>query len=124
MYEHAVTLQAPVDRELRLWIEPWCDELAFAPGTVIELHGQSPLEGELVVEATGEYTVVFGWPGSVLWIEEGGALLRSYTLPVPDCLTKDLLQAVFGTTPAVSPTMPPATPPRLPWWRRWWRRPN
>ncbi|MBV8500815.1 MAG: hypothetical protein JO006_03775, partial [Paucibacter sp.] len=47
MPQHALTLNAPADRALSLWFEPWGEGYALPAGAAAELHANSRLPGEL-----------------------------------------------------------------------------
>ena len=123
MYEHIVTLQAPDDRMLHLWFEPWGDGLGFPPGAVIELRASSPLEGQLEIDRTEERTAVYGWPGSTLRVFADGEAVHSFDNAVPDVpatlSVKEMVSMLFGPPPVPTPEGGAAVRKRA--WRRLWR---
>ena len=120
MFEYVVTLQAPVDRMLHLWFEPWAEGLGFPPGMAIELRASSKLEGQLELDRTEERTSVYGWPGSTLRVFVNGEVVHSFDQAVPDIVTtlsvKETVSMVFGPPP-----MPTAEEGALVRKRAWWQ---
>lgn len=103
MYHQKLTLNAPVGTALYVWFEPWAEGVAFPTGSVVELHAQSAIEGQLEIDATPERTAVYGWPGSTLQVMVGGAVVTSFEQPVPDFLTPEMLSMLFGAPPKPTP---------------------
>lgn len=122
MHEHVVTLQAPRDRMLHLWFEPWAEGLGFPPGMVIELRASSLLEGQLEIDRTEERTAVYGWPGSTLRVFANGEVVHYFDQAVPDVLTslsvKETVSMLFGPPPVPTPEEGAAVRKRA-WWRFW-----
>jgi hypothetical protein len=58
VFKDEKTLTAPLDRPLRLWIEPWANEREFPPGTVVTLRASSPQEGRIEVQEATDATGV------------------------------------------------------------------
>jgi hypothetical protein len=98
-YEQILKLQAPKDRMLHLWFEPWADGLAFPAGTEVELHAISSVEGQLEFDITPERTAVYGWAGSILRVLVKGKVVISFDQPVPNFLSKDMITLFFGSPP-------------------------
>ena len=118
MHEHVLRLQAPSDRPLHVWFEPWAEGLAFPAGTLIELRASSPVKGELEMEATEERTAIFGWSGSTLRALVQNAEVASFQQPVPDSLSREKVNLIFGPPP--TPTAEESGLPRSrPWWKFW-----
>ena len=116
MHEHVLRLQAPNDRPLHVWFEPWAEGLAFPAGTLVELRGSSPIDGELEVDATEERTAIYGWAGSTLLVLVHDIEVLSFQQPVPDFLGREKVSLLFGAPPI--PTPEEGAPPRSrPWWR-------
>jgi hypothetical protein len=118
MHEHVLRLQAPQDRMLHLWFEPWAEGLACAAGTVVELRATSSVEGQLELDATQERTAVYSWPGSTLLALVEGNVVLSFEQPVPLGLTKEMVSMHFGPPP-VPTQVEGAVIRKRPWWRFW-----
>jgi hypothetical protein len=122
MHQHVERLQAPVDRMLHLWFEPWAEGLAFPAGMVVELRAQSSLPGKLELVTAEGRTAVYGWPGSTLQVLVDGNLIQSFDQAVPDVLTslstRETISMLFGPPP-VPTVQEGAGAPKRPWWRFW-----
>ena len=116
MHEHVLKLQVPNDRALHLWFEPWAEGLAFPAGSLVELRAISPVEGELEVDATPERTAIYGWSGSTLRVLVHGTEVVSFQQPVPDFLSREKVNLLFGAPPVPIQEEGEA-PLRRPWWR-------
>ena len=118
MHEHILRLQAPSDRPLHLWFEPWAEGLAFPAGSLVELRACSSTEGELEADTTEERTAIYGWAGSTLrvWVE--GTEVRSFEQPVPEFLSREKISQLFGDPPIPTP-QEGGLPASRPWWRFW-----
>ena len=103
MHEHRLTLQAPADNVLYLWIEPWAEGIAFPPCSAVELWATSDTPGGLETANSSEATAVYGWPGSTLKILVGGKVVASFDTPVPGGLTKANVSLLFGAPPVPTP---------------------
>ncbi|WP_442680657.1 hypothetical protein ACSBM8_05525 [Sphingomonas sp. ASY06-1R] len=120
--DHEWSLCNPGPDTLRVWLEPWCEEFEVPARSAITLKAPSGAErhemGEiewgpdnLVIWAAGPTVAVF--IDDVLQ-ESGSAII-----PIPDGLTKNLLNVIFADQPAArlggrsSHAVAPA-----PWWRR------
>jgi hypothetical protein len=122
MHEYIERLQAPRDRVLYLWFEPWAEGLRFPAGMAVELRAVSPRPGQLELDATAERTAVYGWAGSTLQVFADGILVHSFDQAVPDVLsklsTRESTNLIFGAPPI--PTAEKSVSPRKrPWWRIW-----
>lgn len=53
-----------------LTLEPWGDRYEMPPNSAIDLVCTGPDGGRLEIEHSEESVVVFGWPGSVIDLEE------------------------------------------------------
>lgn len=75
--------------DMPLYLEPWGEEYALAPGAVIEIVAEGPAGDSLEVELADDHITVYGWPGSVvtLFQEEtelgAGSGKRSRVPPIP-----------------------------------------
>lgn len=122
MYEVVETLQAPADRPLNVWFEPWCDGLTFPPGAVVELRATAPKEGRLEIESGEEGVAVYGWPGCTLKVLVDGGVVQDFSLPFPDLPPgmdmKRFVGFMFGPPPTASEPAPDPSP-RRPWWKFW-----
>ena len=122
MYEHVVALQAPGDRMLHLWFEPWAEGLGFPAGMAIELRASSLREGQLEIDRTDERTAVYGWPGSTLRVVVNGEVVHSFDQAVPDIVTslsvKETVSMLFGPPQLPTPEEGASTRKRA-WWRFW-----
>ena len=103
MYEHRVTLSASTDQVLHLWIEPWAEGVAFAPGSTVELIATSSSPGQLELDETPEATAVYGWLGSTLKVLVNGQVVTSFDTPVPSGLTRANVNLLFGSPPTPTP---------------------
>lgn len=121
MYNHIVRLTAPSDRMLHLWIEPWAQGLAFPANTTVELHGTSPLPGELELDESEECTAVYGWAGSTLRLLVDGEVVESFNQAVPAALTRSNISMLFGAPP-VPTAAEGAFVKKSPWWKWWAKR--
>lgn len=52
--------------DMPFYLEPWGEEYALAPGAVIEIVAEGPVEGTLEVEMADDHITVYGWPGSTV----------------------------------------------------------
>lgn len=68
---------------MRMWIEPWGDEISLAPGKTVALEAAGPAGGCLTVEQASECIIVYGWPGSILKVFDGEVLVRNLSVPAP-----------------------------------------
>lgn len=122
MHEYVHQIQAPADRMLHMWFEPWAEGLAFPPGMLVELRARSRLQGKLEFDATPECTAVYGWPGSTLEVFANGEPVQSFDLAVPEALTslstKENITLLFGAPPKPTPEEGGNWRKR-PWWRFW-----
>lgn len=120
--DHEWSLCNPGPDTLLVWLEPWCDEFEVPARSAISLKTPGGAEGRglgeiewgpdnLVVWATGPTVAVF--VDDVL--QESG----SATIPIPDGLTKNMLNVIFADQPVArlggrpSHAVVPAS-----WWRR------
>jgi hypothetical protein len=117
-YEQILIMQAPADRPLHVWFEPWAEGLAFRVGSKIELRACSPIPGELEIEESAERTAIYAWPGSTLRAFMNDAEVLSFDLPVPDGLTRDKVAMLFGDAPKPSEGELKQFA-RKSWWKFW-----
>jgi hypothetical protein len=118
MNTQILTLQVPSGTSLYLWFEPWAEGWALPAGSIVELHATSPIDGALEVDTTPERTAIYGWPGSTLRALVRGEQVLSFEQPVPEFLTKDKVELLFGSPPNPTATEK-ANGRRRPWWRFW-----
>jgi hypothetical protein len=122
VFEVVETLQAPPDRALNVWFEPWADGLTFSPGTVAELRATAPNEGRLEIEHQENGVAVYGWPGCTLKVLVGGEVARDFSVPFPELPPgmdmKSFVGFMFGPPPTED-TPAPAPRPKRPWWKFW-----
>ena len=122
MHDDVQRLQAPPDRMLHLWFEPWAEGLAFPPDMHVELHATSPLPGRLELDATTERTAVYGWAGSTLKVFAESELARSFDQAVPEALsrlsTKANITLLFGDPPVPTRAEGAGWRKRS-WWKFW-----
>ena len=115
-------LQAPQDRLLHIWFEPWAEGLGFPAGMGIELRASSPLPGELEFDTTNERVAVYGWQGCTLQVFAEGELVRSFDQAVPEMSsklsTRETITMLFGAPP-VPNAQEGGTVRRRSWWRFW-----
>ena len=121
MPQQALTLNAPADRALQLWFEPWAEGLTLPAGSAVELHANSRVAGQLQVEEVGERTVVFGWGGSTLRVMMDGRIALTFDQQAPDFFDREAFNLLFAPRPARSAPRPeqPAAGKARPWWQFW-----
>jgi hypothetical protein len=122
MHEQVLHLQAPNNRMLHLWFEPWAEGIAFPACTNVELHAASSYDGTLEVDETLERTAIYGWSGCTLRVIVEGKLIKSFDQSVPEAFgklsTKATISTLFGPPPV--PTVAEGANFRVrPWWRFW-----
>jgi hypothetical protein len=117
MPNQIVKLEAPADKPLYLWFEPWAEGLSFPPRCIVELHAASDSAGELEFDEGTESTTVYAWPGSTLEVLVDGRVVLAFDHPVPSGLTREMVSLVFGEPP--TPTEGEKSLHRKPWWRLW-----
>jgi hypothetical protein len=86
-YVMATRLVNSRDVAINLYLEPWGEVYAMAPGALIELTARGPEGDALEVALTDDGITVWGWPGSTLTISHDGAELGGGAGPrsrVPD----------------------------------------
>ena len=103
MHQHRLSLSAPTQQALHLWIEPWAEGVAFPPGSTVELVASSEHPGQLELEESAEATAVYAWPGSTLKVLLAGQVVASFDTPVPGGLTKANVTMLFGLPPTPTP---------------------
>ena len=122
MHEYIERLQAPRDRMLHLWFEPWAEGLGIPAGMVVELRATSSLPGKLELDVAPERTAVYGWPGSTLQVLSDGKLVQSFDQAVPETLStlsiRENITMLFGA-PLVPTPEEGAGLRKRPWWRIW-----
>jgi len=121
MPQQALTLNAPPDRALELWFEPWAEGLAVPAGSVVELHANSRVAGQLQVEEVGGRTVVLGWGGSTLRVMMDGRLVLTFDQQAPDFFDRESFNLLFAPRPARSNAPAPSQTAvkTRPWWQFW-----
>ena len=74
---------------LKLYLEPWGDEILMAVGASYEISSEGPADGFIEVDTAGDRLTVYGWPGSTLSVREHGKLVCDCTVPVPHTPAKN-----------------------------------
>lgn len=115
-HEHAITLAAPPDAALALFIEPWALAYTVPAGKAAVLVATSDTPGAWEIEAGEGGTTAYAWPGATFQIQVDGEVVEEMDIAVPSGLDRKMLAMLFDT--ASGPT-PPATAERAPWWRIW-----
>jgi hypothetical protein len=54
------------DKEILLWIEPWCLEIFIAKKDIYTIVGIGPSYGRFLVEYSYDKITVYGWSGSTI----------------------------------------------------------
>jgi hypothetical protein len=107
---------------LRVWLEPWCDEFEVPVGSTITLKpsGGDEERGVGEVEWSPDNLVIWA-TGPMVEVFIDGVLQQSGSaaIPIPDGLTKGMLNVVFAGQPTARLGGAPSNAPgRTSWWRR------
>jgi hypothetical protein len=98
LFEDSLSIRNNTANPLRVWLEPWCEEVLVPVGSSIELRAEGIDVGKLEIEENKDATVVFGWPTSRLKIFlEGQQIWESYAdvPPVPKGSIKTFVKDLF-----------------------------
>jgi hypothetical protein len=71
-----------------VFLEPWCVEITISVGDVVDIRGIGPADGALLEqEAIDRGMIVWGWPGSLLYVQLNGAPVETWAskTPSPEC---------------------------------------
>lgn len=67
---------------LRVWLEPWVEEILIPPGAEFRFVGEQP--GQLLVEESDGRRIVYSWPTSRLTVYHGEEIVwRDFGIAVP-----------------------------------------
>ncbi len=103
MSTHNLNLRNTQQVPLRVWFEPWCEEIWIEPNCAVELNATGEDEGQLEVEYDGGVAVVFGWPSSSLQaVQDGQTIWESYFPhpPIPkEATSKSFIKGLFWAPP-------------------------
>ncbi|WP_443971507.1 hypothetical protein [Sphingobium sp. CR28] len=115
-------LSNPGPESLLVWLEPWCDEFEVPARSTITLKAPGGFEegapGE--VEWTPKNLVIWGnGPTVEVFIDGVHHESGSAVIPIPDGLTKKMLNVVFAEQPTARLGGAPSTV--IDWTSRWRR---
>lgn len=120
-------LSNPGPQTLSVWLEPWADEVAVPVRSTITLTVVEGTQDQFVgeVEWAHDHLVVWASGPSMIEAHVDGVFQRtgSAVIPIPDGLTKEILEVVFGDQPSARLAGRPSAPSdETSWWRRMRRR--
>jgi hypothetical protein len=75
MVEFRLQLRNSRTVTVKLRLEPWGEEYAFAGGAVVELRAHGPDAGSLEIDSDDRSITIYGWSGSVVELFHSGAPL-------------------------------------------------
>ena len=116
------SLSNPGPEKLLVWLEPWADEFEVQARSTITMHAPTGGECEIgEVEWTPDHLVVWANFGSKIEVAIDGVhqSSASATIPIPDGLTKKMLNIMFAGQPTARLAGRPLDEPTS---RSWWRR--
>jgi hypothetical protein len=93
-------------------LEPWGEEYPMPPGAAFQVVARGPEGDSLELEAGDDGIIVYGWPGSVVWLFHDGQELgggRGERQPVP-ATPPGMGVATFMRTLFGAPVEPPPSP--------------
>lgn len=93
-------------------LEPWGEEFSMLPGAAFQVVARGPEDDSLEVEVGDDWIMVYGWPGSVVWLFHDGQELgggRGERQPVP-ATPPGMGVATFMRTLFGAPVEPPPSP--------------
>ena len=64
---------------LNLIIEPWAEEYCISKGQVFEVHGVSDQDGDMELEISEGYLIVYAWAGAILQVYVEGEIKMPFT---------------------------------------------
>jgi hypothetical protein len=88
--DHVVELniQNSQDRALRLYLEPWGEELSIPPTVTYKVEARGPEGDFLQIEVVEGGVAVYGWPGSIVSIFHNEKVVAECGVPVPGTPTR------------------------------------
>jgi hypothetical protein len=93
-------------------LEPWGEEYPMPPGAAFQVVARGPEGDALELEVGDDGIIVYGWPGSVVWLSHDGQELggrRGERPPVP-ATPPGMGVATFMRTLFGAPVEPPPSP--------------
>jgi hypothetical protein len=107
---------------LLVWLEPWCDEFEVPARSTVTLKTPGGAEGRGVgeIELGPDNLIIWAaGPTVAVFIDDVLQDSASAIIPIPDGLTKGMLNVVFADQPAARlGGRPSHVAARAPWWRR------
>ena len=68
---------------LRLFVEPWGEELLMPPNVTYQIVAEGPQGDSLELDIGERSVTVYGWPGAIASVFDGGKLLCECSVPAP-----------------------------------------
>jgi hypothetical protein len=97
------SLSNPGPDNLLIWLEPWAEEFEIPPRSTVTFKSPNESDGHALgeVEWTQDYLIIWASaPNVVVLIDDVMQDSCSATIPIPDGLTRELLNIVFADQPA------------------------
>ena len=118
MNESTEVIRNSASEPLRVWLEPWVEEILIPPGSEFRFVGVGEQPGQLLVEELDDRRIVYSWPTSRLTIYHGEEIVwRDFGTPVPlvpDGMSmSEFSDLMFRTQEA------PNESRSSPWWQFW-----
>ena len=106
---------------LRVWLEPWVEEVVIPPGVAFRFVGLGEQPGELQIERQDKRLVLCSWASSRLTVYHGNEVVWNDVgmpvPPVPDGMsTASFVKQIFHAR------NPPKRAPCWQFWKSWNRR--
>ena len=101
MFQDTRTITNKSDGPLTVWLEPWAQDYALAPGQKLEVIGSSTQDGCFEVSDHGNKVGIYCWAGSSVKVFRDGILEDDWPVcfdkPMPSGGSlKDFIEGFFG----------------------------
>jgi hypothetical protein len=120
------SLSNPGPDELIVWLEPWAEEFVVPPRSTIALRAGGGSEERVIgdIEWASDHVVVWGTATIIeVFIDDALQDTSSAIVPIPDCMTKEMLTIVFAGRPSARlGGVASSAVDRVSWWERLRRR--
>ncbi len=119
MHESTKTISNTGAEPLRVWLEPWAEEVAIPPGGTFRFHGVGEEPGEIEVEQRDQgFFILYSWPSSRLTIyHEDKVVWEDFGVAVPP-VPEGMTMSSFAKMLFHSQESPQQSKPK-PWWMFW-----
>lgn len=118
MHESTKTISNTGAEPLRVWLEPWAEEVPIPPGETFRFLGVGEQPGELELEQQNQDMILYSWSSSRLTVYRNDEVVwEDFGLPVP-AVPEGMAMSSFVKSVFHPQESPEQSKPKS-WWRFW-----